>query len=74
MATFLCLMGIGGWLVGIITVMSAPAVTQEIAGLIIGLGGCVMFGSGAIVNALGDLKLRPQTATNAESATEPAVN
>jgi hypothetical protein len=52
MAIFLFLIGAALWLFGATTFLSAPAVTQEIAGIEIFIAGSVLVIGGAIIDAI----------------------
>lgn len=52
MSAFLAVVGILLWLFGGLMFVSAPAVTQEMAAVQIFIAGSVLFGAGAIVEAI----------------------
>jgi hypothetical protein len=52
MAIFLFLIGAVLWLFGATTFLSAPAVTQEIAGIEIFIAGSVLVVGGAVIDAI----------------------
>jgi hypothetical protein len=55
-AAFLWLAGVGFFVLGATVVLRAPAVTQEMAGLLLILCGIVSLGFGAVLTVLHDLR------------------
>jgi hypothetical protein len=69
---FLCILGVLGWLFGGTVFLSAQTSIHEGIGALIGVGGSVLFGSGAIITAIDDLResMRPQTVATKEPLNE----
>jgi len=50
------LLGVGFFAFGVMVLTEAPAITQEIAGVLLLLTGIVAFGFGAVLSTLNELK------------------
>jgi len=56
MPALLFILGLLLWLVAFVTMTHAPSISQEIAGFLILIAGCVMFTGGAIVYAIDQVR------------------